>query len=119
VASRYVTNGNLALTAFCTATSRIVSTDGLKPGELCCAGETWGTLTTNVDPSFGDDRVLVKDYAEGEGYLASPLAAGLVEAPTSTVASGFVKDIPVCKLTPKGKAFVAASLKARKPEDGE
>ena len=92
----YASNGNLAIQA------------------TCPDGEPWGTLTVNPGFPLNDDCVCVKDYSEGAGNLKTLEAAGLIEMPPIRhEPSGFVL-LPVCRLTEKGRAFVARAIRKRR-----
>jgi len=94
-ASTYQSNGNLAIEA------------------TCADGEPWGVLTVNPGFPINDDCVCVKDYSEGAGNLKTLEAAGLIETPPVRLEpSGFVM-LPICRLTEKGKAFVARAIRKR------
>jgi hypothetical protein len=90
-AARYLTGGDVALTA------------------TCEDGEPWDVLTVNLPGvSIPRDCVAVRDYSEGAGNLRTLADAGLVESrPVRVVRSGFVA-VPVCRLTKKGVALVKA-----------
>lgn len=88
-------NGNLAIEA------------------VCRDGEPWGVLTVNPGIALEDDFVCIKDYSEGAGNLKTLEAAGLIETPpVQQIPSGFVQ-LPVCRLTEKGKAFAADAYRKR------
>lgn len=94
-ATTYMSNGNLAIEAFCPD------------------GESWDVLTVNPGFPLNDDCVCVKDYSEGAGNLKTLEAAGLIEMPPIRhEPSGFVL-LPVCRLTEKGRAFVARAIRKR------
>ena len=102
--TRYVTNNNIALEAICTAES--TTPDGEFVGE----DEPWSVMTVNPSEQLPDDMICVKDYSEGAGNLRTLVDAGLVEpTPVRLISSGFV-NLPVCKLTEKGREWVAGEL---------
>lgn len=102
-ATVYKCYGNIAIQAICTAESRMSN------GALYRDGEVWGVLTVNPDEKLDANTVCVKDYAEGEGNLKTLLAAGIVKKPNRHIPSGFV-ELPVCRLTQKGRAWVKSEL---------
>lgn len=55
------------------------------------------TLNLPDDP-LTDDEVAIKDYSENEGILDALVGAGIVEQPHRFLSSGFIGDIPVCKV---------------------
>lgn len=60
-------------------------------------------VTVNPDIPLEDDRIAVKSYSENEGMDKFLISLGLIEDnPIKVVRSGFV-NIPVHKLTDKGK----------------
>ena len=61
-------------------------------------GEPVATATVNV-PSYplGEDKVLIKDYAENEGILASLSTAGIAEPTGKTIPVGHIQT-HVCRL---------------------
>lgn len=68
-------------------------------------GDELAVATVNVpDVALGANEVLVKDYSENKGMLASLEEAGIVRRTDRTVQSGFVA-LPVCELLipPLGK----------------
>lgn len=119
-AARYVSYGNIAIEAYTTAESRMGDSEPLGPGEAWGVGpgEVWGVLTVNPSEELGDHAVCVKDYSEGDGNLRTLLGAGIVETPYRYIPSGFV-ELPVCRLTPKGRDWVKAELAALAGKDGE
>lgn len=58
------------------------------------------TCTINLpDTELEDsDDIIVKDYSENEGIYVSLRSAGIISEPYKYVKSGFVTNIPVCKL---------------------
>ena len=94
-------NGNLAIEA------------------VCPDGEPWGVLTVNPGIALKDDFVCIKDYSEGAGNLRTLEAAGLIETPpVQQIPSGFVQ-LPVCRLTEKGRAFAATAYGKRDERDAQ
>jgi len=99
--SRYSTNGNLAIQAFCPD------------------GEPWSVMTVNPIETLDDEHVCIKDYSEGAGNLKTLIMAGLISEPERMIPSGFV-ELPVCRLTEKGLAWVKGMLKTEehdKPDE--
>ena len=61
----------------------------------------------------------MKDYSEGAGNLKTLEAAGLIETPpVRTIPSGLVQ-LPVCRLTVKGRMMVANCLEDEEAAIGE
>lgn len=110
VVARYRDNANIAIQAMCTDKSVDAYGDHIEDGEV------WGMLTVNTGETLDDDHICIKDYSEGEGNLNTLRTAGLVDAPERWISSGFV-NIPVCKLTEKGLAWIKAELRRLDSED--
>lgn len=84
-ASRYSDNGNLAL--------------------IVESPEEGTIMTVSVNPGLklGDDVLAVKNYSENEGIDDTLRELGIIHGePVSVIPSGWV-DIPVYKLTEKGR----------------
>lgn len=63
-------------------------------------------VTVNPGLSIYTDHIAIKDYSENEGMVSWLISEGLIEdTPTRIIVSGFV-EIPVHKLTEKGKSFI-------------
>lgn len=65
-------------------------------------GEPMATATANISNAdmperLANDEVLIKDYAENAGILASLIDAGIVENTGRWIAGSYV-DIPIAKL---------------------
>ena len=84
-ASRYSDNGNLALVVESPEEGRIM------------------TISVNPGLKLGDDVLAVKNYSENEGVDETLKELGIIhDAPVSRIPSGWV-EIPVYKLTEKGR----------------
>lgn len=96
--SRYSTNGNLAIQAYCPD------------------GEPWSVMTVNPMEQLDDAHICVKDYSEGAGNLITLIQAGLIGEPERFIESGFVK-LPVCPLTEKGLKWVKSFFAGKEATD--
>lgn len=57
------------------------------------------TVTVNMpDVPLRPDEVIIKNYSENEGMQKAMELAGLISEPIRYVSSGFLSNIPVCKL---------------------
>lgn len=73
-------------------------------------GSRIAVATVNIPTApLADGEVCIKDYSENEGMFAALVAAGVVEPlPTRIIPQGFVQ-VPVCKLTPAARDWLAAT----------
>jgi hypothetical protein len=58
------------------------------------------TATVNIpEASVGDDEVIIKDYSENSGMFNVLAMAGVIASdPVGFTSSGFIDNIPICKL---------------------
>jgi hypothetical protein len=62
-------------------------------------GEAVAWATTNLpDVHLADNEVIIKDYAENAGMLASLTKAGVVSDPVRWMRPSILVKVPVCKL---------------------
>lgn len=82
---------------------RYVESDNLAI-EICSPTDGAVTrVTVNVGFPLLDDYIAVKDYSENEGMVEWLISQGLIEPEIfQTIKSGWV-DIPIVKLTEKGR----------------
>jgi hypothetical protein len=68
-------------------------------------GQPIATASVNlVDEPMAADEVAIKDYSENEGMFNVLNQAGLISDPVRFTSSGFIRDIPICKLLRKAHA---------------
>jgi len=101
---RYAEGNNVAIQAICTGASVSASARPLENGRL------WAYLTADPGRRLPDSTIAVKDYAESEGSLRTLAEAGIIDPqPVRLIQSGFMV-IKVCRLTEKGREWVARGL---------
>lgn len=62
-------------------------------------GEPVATASVNIPSCWIDhDEIIVKNYSENEGMLKALIDAKIVSEPVRYTASGFINNIPICKI---------------------
>ena len=104
VVRRYAESNNVAIQAVCTVASVSASAKPLEHGRL------WAYMTVDPGQRLPDSTIAVKDYAESEGSLRTLAEAGIIDPqPVRLIPAGFMV-IKVCRLTEKGREWVARGL---------